>query len=52
VDFGHAAILAGGLDGGCGVDVLAKGLHGNAGRRRDMLDAARARGVADFFPDA
>ena len=39
----QAPILAGGLDGGGGLDGLAEGLHRDARRRRDMLAARRAR---------
>ncbi len=37
---GHAPVLAGRLDRGGGVDVLAEGLHRDARRRRDMFVAA------------
>ena len=46
------AILAGGLDGGGGLDGLAEGLHRNARRRRDVLVASAAAcvgaGVVSF----
>src|SRR4029078_10074636 len=35
----HASILAGGLDGGGGLDGLAKGLHRHPRRRRDEVIA-------------
>ena len=37
MDFGQAPILAGRLDSGRGIDVLAEGLHRDARRRRDVL---------------
>ena len=36
-DFGQTPILAGRLDSGRGIDVLAEGLHRDARRRRDVL---------------
>jgi hypothetical protein len=34
---GHAPILAGRLDRGCGLHGLAERLHGDARRRRDVI---------------
>ncbi len=46
--FGHAAILAGRLDGGRRIDVLAEGLHRHARRRRDVLIVRGFRGCGLF----
>ena len=46
---GHAPILAGGLDRGCGLHGLAERLHGDARRRRDALLAPGDVGYQDLF---